>query len=67
MTFNPAILAEHLAALEVEAGKPARYVIAFSGGLDSTVLAHALSQNPGVPALAIHVDHGMQSDSADWS
>ncbi len=67
MTFSPAILAEHLAALEVEAGKPARYVIAFSGGLDSTVLAHALSQNSGVPVLAIHVDHQMQSDSADWS
>ena len=67
MTFSPAILAEHLAELEGEAGKPARYVIAFSGGLDSTVLAHALAQISAVPVLAIHVDHGLQADSGDWS
>jgi len=70
VTFSPAILAEHLQEIESTAGKPARYVIAFSGGLDSTVLAHALARNsdvPDVPVLAIHVDHALQTDSADWS
>ena len=67
MSFNPAILAEHLKELENEAGRPARYVIAFSGGLDSTVLAHALAQCSDVPVLAIHIDHALQTDSADWS
>ena len=67
MTFSPAILAEHLKQIESTAGSPARYVIAFSGGLDSTVLAHALASNFNVPVLAIHVDHALQTDSADWS
>ena len=67
MNFSAAILAEHLKELESTAGRPARYVIAFSGGLDSTVLAHALAQCSDVPLLAIHVDHALQTDSADWS
>lgn len=66
MNFSPAILAEHLQELESTAGRPARYVIAFSGGLDSTVLAHALAEISDVPVLAIHVDHALQTDSADW-
>lgn len=67
MSFGPAILAEYLAELENIAGRPARYVIAFSGGLDSTVLAHALAQCSDVPVLAIHIDHALQTDSANWS
>lgn len=66
MIFGPAILAERLAKLEAVAGKPARFVIAFSGGLDSTVLAHALAGLSDVPVLAIHVDHGLQAESAGW-
>jgi tRNA(Ile)-lysidine synthase len=54
-----------------EAGAvPARYCIALSGGLDSTVLAAALAASgaDGDPALrAIHVDHGLHADSAQWS
>ncbi len=42
-----------------------RLWIAFSGGLDSTVLLYALR---GVDhAAAIHVDHGINPDSAAWS
>ena len=67
MTFSPAILAEHLKEIESTAGGPARYVVAFSGGLDSTVLAHALAKISDVPVLAIHIDHALQTDSADWS
>ena len=74
MTFSAATLADSLEDLEGAAEAPARFVIAFSGGLDSTVLAHALSglnhsgsRYDDVPVIAIHIDHGMQSDSADWS
>jgi len=49
---------------------PAGYCIALSGGLDSTTLAAALA-NSGAPhglALrAIHVDHRLHPDSAQWS
>lgn len=38
--------------------------IGFSGGLDSTVLAHALRRV--ARAKAIHVDHGLHDQAADW-
>ncbi len=54
-----------------EAGAaPAGYCIALSGGLDSTVLAAALADSVAgsEPALrAIHVDHRLHPDSAQWS
>jgi len=43
---------------------------AFSGGLDSTVLLHALAQSQAARARglrAVHVDHGLHDDSASWS
>ncbi len=74
MIFSTAIVAEQLQKLEEVAGRPARYVVAFSGGLDSTVLLHALAElreqsreQIEVPLLAIHIDHGLQPDSASWS
>lgn len=70
MIFSAAVLAEQLAKLEEVAGSPARYVVAFSGGLDSTVLVHALaklSEHSDVDVLAIHIDHGLQEDSRLWS
>jgi len=73
VTFSAAKLAEHLQTLEQLAGKPSRYVVAFSGGLDSTVLLHALAElrrkNPRygkTPVLAIHIDHGLQPESDKW-
>jgi len=45
-------------------------VVAFSGGLDSTVLLHALSALEAARARglrALHVDHDLQADSADWA
>ena len=39
--------------------------VAFSGGLDSTVLLHALRGVRGV--AAIHIDHGIQAHAAAWS
>jgi tRNA(Ile)-lysidine synthase TilS/MesJ len=44
VTYSPAILAEHLLDLEKKASRPARFVIAFSGGLDSSVLAQSLAE-----------------------
>ena len=70
MTFGPEVLLERLDALETIAGKPDRYVIALSGGLDSTVLAHALAvtrDRHGKSLLAIHVDHQLQPGSAQWT
>ena len=44
-------------------------VVALSGGLDSTVLLHALSglaEARSIGLRACHVDHGLNSDSAAW-
>ena len=69
MTFGPNVLLERLDALETTANKPRRYLIALSGGLDSTVLAHALAETRtrhGKRLLAIHVDHQLQPESSRW-
>jgi tRNA(Ile)-lysidine synthase len=44
--------------------------VAFSGGPDSTALLHALAESPAARARglrALHVDHGMHPQSADWA
>ncbi len=44
--------------------------MAVSGGCDSTALLHALAANPAARARglsAIHVDHALHPDSADWA
>jgi len=46
--------------------------ISFSGGLDSTVLLHAIKQNLQKSSLstrlvAIYVDHNLQPDSKEWA
>jgi len=67
--FDANVLRKRLAELEDDAAPPSRYVIAFSGGLDSSVLAHALASGNvagSVPVLAVHIDHGLQAESADW-
>jgi len=56
-----AALTGHLAA-------DAALCVAFSGGLDSSVLLHALrSQAAGRAIRAVHIDHGLHPDSASWS
>lgn len=44
--------------------------VAFSGGLDSTVLLHSFAQLSAEPGSyrvrAVHIDHGLHADSALW-
>lgn len=66
-----AVIAERLLRRlrELAPEPPSRYVVAFSGGLDSTVLLHALvltRERHGVPLLALHVNHGLQPEAGRW-
>lgn len=70
MSFDAALLRQRLSALESSAAAPRRYVLAFSGGLDSSVLAHALASpefGADVPVVAVHVDHGLHDNSTAWA
>jgi tRNA(Ile)-lysidine synthase len=65
MGFSPAQLHRVLQRLP----SPARYCVAYSGGLDSSVLLHAMAAlRPALPAplYALHLDHALQSASAQW-
>lgn len=48
----------------------ASFLVAFSGGLDSTVLLHLLylwrQQHPTITLRAIHVDHGLSASAHHW-
>ena len=47
----------------------AAVVVAWSGGLDSTVLLHAAVAGApaGMGVVAVHVDHGLQPAAEDWA
>ncbi|MCW9088791.1 MAG: tRNA lysidine(34) synthetase TilS [Gammaproteobacteria bacterium] len=66
----PQSLRQHL--LDTLKGLPAapRYWVAFSGGLDSTVLLHlmaGLHRELGAELYALHVDHGLSGNAEQWS
>ena len=55
---------------QIEANAPPALCVAFSGGPDSTALLHALAQLPEARERglrALHVDHGLHADSAEWA
>jgi tRNA(Ile)-lysidine synthase len=61
--FNPAELRARLP----RPGSGGRYLLAFSGGLDSTVLLHLLVRaRLHVPLKAVHVHHGLQAAADRW-
>ncbi len=67
MPFSPESLLADISRLP-----PARrYWVAYSGGLDSHVLLHALAsvknRLPVDELSAVHVDHGLSPAAADWS
>ncbi len=65
MSFSPDSLCSELLAHP----RPAGYVVAYSGGLDSHVLLDALVRlraRHGVPVSAVHVNHRLQSAADDW-
>jgi tRNA(Ile)-lysidine synthase len=44
-----------------------KYLCAYSGGLDSSVLLHAVSKMPGIALRAIHINHGLHADADTWA
>lgn len=64
--MKPTLSAKLLHALAPWRNAPAWH-IAFSGGLDSTVLLHLLANAEALPPLsAVHVHHGLQAVADAW-
>lgn len=66
MAFKPQTIIDEL--IKRTAGRAV--CVAYSGGVDSHVLLHLLAshRHPQLPGLrAIHIDHGLHADSAQWS
>lgn len=58
-----------LASLKAAALDRTPLLVAYSGGLDSTVLLHALAGEEALRSRlrAVHVDHGLHPTSPDWA
>ncbi|MDH5785435.1 MAG: tRNA lysidine(34) synthetase TilS [Chromatiales bacterium] len=68
--MSSTILPQQLLPILQRQPEAERYWVALSGGLDSTVLLHLLSQlsaERNLPIYAIHVDHGISPNSAGWA
>jgi len=72
LTFDQQSLWSHLAPLleKYQKSKSNKITVGFSGGLDSTVLLHALSQlksdKKDFQLSAFHVNHQLQKDADSW-
>ena len=64
-----AVIDAALASLDPAPGDdPVRLLVGLSGGLDSSVLLHALVRRRGRDGIrAIHVHHGLHADADAWS
>ncbi|GAL07624.1 tRNA(Ile)-lysidine synthetase [Photobacterium aphoticum] len=55
----------------LRAYSPSRFVLAFSGGMDSRVLLHLLARyqqvHPEVTCQAVHVHHGLSANADTWA
>ena len=61
---------DHLLFEELALDRERRFYVAFSGGMDSTVLLHAmvgLREQRHLELTALHLDHGLQAESEGWS
>jgi tRNA(Ile)-lysidine synthase len=66
MAFNQSQLLQTISALP----SSRRLLVAYSGGMDSHVLLHAIMQNRNELAAeieAVHVNHGLQKDAHAWA
>lgn len=66
MSFSP----RQLDIILSESAPGQKFAIAYSGGLDSHVLLHALSQlavTRPYELLAVHVNHGLQAAASGWA
>jgi len=66
VTFSPQTLLHRLQQYP----QPAGYQVAFSGGMDSHVLLHAMAglrAQLAAPVGAVHVNHGLQADAVRWA
>ncbi|MEX2257185.1 MAG: tRNA lysidine(34) synthetase TilS [Woeseia sp.] len=62
-------LTERLEVLVSRHGPPRRYLVAWSGGRDSSVMLHAVltsSRTRKTPLCAVHVNHQLQAAADDW-
>ena len=70
LELSPKVLADQVVArlLNITGLKPS-LVVAYSGGVDSTALAHLLTRarRKFASLRLVHVDHGLQAASADWA
>ena len=65
--FNQLTLNNILTSISLGNSRAIRYVVAYSGGMDSTALLYALSQiGDGIPIIAIHINHQINKDSDTW-
>lgn len=59
------LLEDFLSDFKRQTPLPASFVVGYSGGVDSTVLLHALHAM-GLSVHAVHVNHQIQSNSSEW-
>lgn len=61
----------HFIDAQLAGGRPVRgWVVAYSGGLDSAVLLHALAKvaaDSALPLRALHVHHGLSPHAGEWA
>jgi len=71
MSFSSQQLHEALRSCSLRLSlQPTCYWVAFSGGMDSHVLLHAMAQcraEMNIQVKAVYVEHGLQSDSHLWA
>ena len=60
-------LVERFEELSVRLGEPGCSYLAYSGGLDSTLLLNLLAEAWSGRLVAVHVDHGLDPSSPDWA